>query len=77
MISEGAPISTILTRIKATDRDLDSDLVYFLIKNNNNTYSSEKFEALDENQHPVSLELVQVNVWRREIFKTIEVNFHI
>ncbi len=62
MISEGAPINTILTRIKATDRDLDSDLVYFLIKNNNNTYSSEKFEAIDENQHPVSLELVQVNV---------------
>ena len=64
MISEGAPINTILTRLKATDRDLDSDLVYFLIKNNNNTYSSEKFEAIDENQHPVSLELVQVNVWR-------------
>jgi hypothetical protein len=63
VISEGAPINTILTRLKATDRDLDSDLVYFLIKNNNNTYSSEKFEALDENQHPVSLELVQVNVW--------------
>jgi hypothetical protein len=62
VISEGAPINTILTRIKATDRDLDSDLVYFLIKNNNNTYSSEKFEAIDENQHPVSLELVQVNV---------------
>ena len=62
MISEGAPINTILTRLKATDRDLDSDLVYFLIKNNNNTYSSEKFEAIDENQHPVSLELVQVNV---------------
>jgi len=62
VISEGAPINTILTRLKATDRDLDSDLVYFLIKNNNNTYSSEKFEAIDENQHPVSLELVQVNV---------------
>jgi len=60
LLSEGSPISTILTRVKAIDRDLDSNLVYFLVKNNNSTYTSEKFEAFDENQLPVSLELVQV-----------------
>ena len=60
MLSEGAPINTVLTRIKATDRDLDSNLVYFLVKNNNSTFTSEKFEAFDENQHPVNFELVQV-----------------
>ena len=63
-----------MSRIRASDRDLDSSLVYFLFKDNNSTHSTEKFEAFDENQQPVSLDLVKVkccNILSRFIFDVL------
>ncbi len=45
----------------ASDRDLNANLVYFLVKNNTNLFTNDKFEAFDENQRSVDLDFVKVN----------------
>ena len=61
VISEGAPKHTFLAKITANDRDLNANIVFFLVKNNTSPYANAKFEAFDENLQPVNLDLV--NDW--------------
>ena len=55
--------NTILAQIRAVDPDLNSKLVYSLIKNNNQTITNDKVEAFDESQRPVDFNLIKVKLY--------------